>query len=123
MKPTLTLLTALLLAPLAALHATDAPPKPASGKPNIIVILTDDLGWADLGVQGFDEYFTGTMQDYTASHALDGTPNIDRLATNGMRVTARPPFAQSGGNPCPTGEIFIHKGSSRMRWTPIRRCA
>jgi hypothetical protein len=121
MKPTLTLLTlltALLLAPLAALHAADAPPKPASGKPNIIVILTDDLG-----VQGFDEYFTGTMQDYTASHALDGTPNIDRLATNGMRVTARPPFAQSGGNPCPTGEIFIHKGSSRMRWTPIRRCA
>ena len=30
-------LTALLLAPLAALQAADAPAKPASGKPNIIL--------------------------------------------------------------------------------------
>ncbi len=29
------------------------------------------------GHQGFDEYFTGTMQDYDASHALDGTPFPD----------------------------------------------
>ena len=27
--------------------------------------------------QGFDEYFTGSMQDYSASHALDGTPFSD----------------------------------------------
>lgn len=27
--------------------------------------------------QGFDEYFTGFMQDYLASHALDGTPFAD----------------------------------------------
>ncbi|MBI5684971.1 MAG: sulfatase-like hydrolase/transferase [Verrucomicrobia bacterium] len=27
--------------------------------------------------QGFDEYFNGSMQDYTASHALDGTPFPD----------------------------------------------
>jgi uncharacterized sulfatase len=27
--------------------------------------------------QGFDEYFTGFMQDYSASHALDGTPFAD----------------------------------------------
>jgi hypothetical protein len=37
MKPTLTILTTLLLAPLAALHAADAPKQ----KPNIIVILAD----------------------------------------------------------------------------------
>ena len=38
MKPTLTLLTALLLAPLILLHAADAPAK----RPNILVILADD---------------------------------------------------------------------------------
>jgi hypothetical protein len=38
MKPTLTLLTALLLVPLAAPHAADAPKQ----KLNIIVILADD---------------------------------------------------------------------------------
>jgi uncharacterized sulfatase len=27
--------------------------------------------------QGFDEYFTGFMQDYSASHTLDGTPFAD----------------------------------------------
>jgi hypothetical protein len=37
-----TLLATLLLAPLVALHAADAP-KPAT-KPNIIFILADDLG-------------------------------------------------------------------------------
>ena len=39
MKPIITLLTALLLAPLAALHAAE--PKTAN-KPNVIVILADD---------------------------------------------------------------------------------
>ena len=44
MKRTLTLLTALLLAPLASLHAADAPTK----RPDVVVILADDLGWGDL---------------------------------------------------------------------------
>ena len=34
-------------------------------KPNIIFILTDDLGWRDLGCYGSDFY---------------ETPNLDRLA-------------------------------------------
>jgi arylsulfatase A len=59
------LLTALLLAPLAAFAATPQ-------KPNIVFILTDDLGWTDLGCQGSTFY---------------ETPNIDRLATQGMRFT------------------------------------
>jgi len=42
MKPTLALLTALLLAPLAALHAAESQ-KPS--KPNFIVILSDDQSW------------------------------------------------------------------------------
>ncbi|MBM4093147.1 MAG: sulfatase [Planctomycetes bacterium] len=69
MKHTLTLLTALLLAPLAALHAAYAP-KP---KPNIIVILADDLGYADLGCQGSKDVVS---------------PQIDSIAANGVRCTA-----------------------------------
>ena len=38
-------------------------------KPNIVFILADDLGWTDLGVMGSDYY---------------ETPNIDRLATEGI---------------------------------------
>ena len=53
----------------AALAAceTAAPPKP-----NILFILVDDLGWADIGVNGSSLY---------------ETPNIDRLAAEGMRFT------------------------------------
>ena len=42
------LLTALLLPPLAVLHAADASPKPAD-KPNILFILIDDYGIKDVG--------------------------------------------------------------------------
>jgi len=69
MKHALALLTILLLAPLAALHAADAP-KP---KPNIIVILADDLGYADLGCQGSKDVVS---------------PQIDSIAANGVRCTA-----------------------------------
>jgi arylsulfatase A-like enzyme len=41
-------------------------------RPNLICILVDDLGWTDLGVQGSKFY---------------ETPNIDRLALQGMRFT------------------------------------
>lgn len=43
-----------------------------STKPNIVFILADDLGYADVGCYG--------QQDYT-------TPNIDRLATDGLKFT------------------------------------
>ena len=44
-----------------------------AAKPNIIFILADDLGWADLGCYG------STFHE---------TPNLDRLAAQGMRFTA-----------------------------------
>lgn len=44
----------------------------AESPPNIVLILVDDLGWADLGCYGAD---------------LHETPNIDRLAQQGMRFT------------------------------------
>lgn len=63
----------LLFAQMAALHAAETPTKSAVGKPNIIVILTDDHGWADLGAQGAD--------------ARIRTPNVDQLARDGVRFT------------------------------------
>ena len=51
-------LLAALLAPQTALHA-------AEPKPNIVLILADDLGWSDLGCYGAD---------------LHETPHLDQLA-------------------------------------------
>lgn len=46
--------------------------QPGHRKPNIIYILADDLGYGDLGCYG---------------QVLIGTPNLDRLAREGMRFT------------------------------------
>ena len=73
MKPirhTLTFLTALLLAPLAAVHADTAPAK----KPNILVILADDLGYGD-------------VQCNNPERGKIPTPHMDKLASQGMRFT------------------------------------
>jgi len=45
--------------------------KPAPGRPNIILILADDMGFSDLGCYGSEI----------------ATPNLDRLAANGLRFT------------------------------------
>jgi len=63
MKSTLTLLTALLLAPLAMLHAAEP------SKPNIILILADDFGLPDIGCYG----------------SVYKTPHLDALAAGGTR--------------------------------------
>lgn len=73
MNATLTILAALLLAPLAALAAAGAPAKPAGAKPNFIVIFTDDQGYGDLGSFG-----STTIR----------TPHLDRLAQEGRRFTS-----------------------------------
>ncbi|MCP4261091.1 MAG: sulfatase [Planctomycetes bacterium] len=46
--------------------------KESEGKPNIIFILADDLGWAELGCYG---------------SKFNETPNLDKLASQGMRFT------------------------------------
>jgi arylsulfatase A-like enzyme len=45
---------------------------PAEPPPNIVLIFTDDQGWADLGVQGATGF---------------ATPHLDRLAADGVRFT------------------------------------
>ncbi|MFV0309647.1 MAG: sulfatase-like hydrolase/transferase [Desertimonas sp.] len=51
--------------------ASRAAGRPAR-RPNVVFILADDLGWADLGCYGSDEITT---------------PNLDRLAAQGVRFT------------------------------------
>ena len=92
MKQNLTLLTALLLAPLAALLAADAPQQ----KPNIIYILCDDLGYGDV-------------------HCLNpqgkiATPCADRLASQGMVFTD----AHSSSSVCTPTRYGILTG--RYNW-------
>ena len=58
-------LAALLLAPCSLLHAA---------RPNILVILADDLGYGELSCQGFTQQIP--------------TPNIDSIAKNGVRFTS-----------------------------------
>ena len=67
------ILLALLLAPLAATttRAANAPP---IGKPNLLYILCDDLGYGDV-------HCLGGVRSKIA------TPNMDRLASQGMTFT------------------------------------
>ncbi len=65
----LTLSAALLVLCAPLTRAAD----PAAGRPpNIVFILADDLGWADVGAYGSTFY---------------RTPNIDKLAARGMKFT------------------------------------
>jgi arylsulfatase A-like enzyme len=70
------------------------------GKPNIIFILTDDLGYGDLGCYG---------------QAKIQTPNIDRLAREGMRFTQ----AYAGSTVCAPSRCSLmtgmHNGHNRVR--------
>jgi arylsulfatase A-like enzyme len=60
------------------LAAGDASPdaeadRGAGARPNVVVVLVDDMGWKDLSCQGSDFY---------------RTPHVDRLAASGMRFTS-----------------------------------
>ncbi|HEY8150694.1 MAG TPA: sulfatase-like hydrolase/transferase, partial [Vicinamibacteria bacterium] len=54
--------------PVAALPSPTPPP----GPPNVVIILADDMGYGDIGAYGAP---------------LNKTPNLDRLAAEGVRMT------------------------------------
>src|SRR5215468_107417 len=68
---------ATLICTIATAQAQDSP-SPGSGaagkKPNILVIMGDDIGWFQIGA-----YHQGIMSGKT--------PNLDKLASQGVRFT------------------------------------
>jgi arylsulfatase A-like enzyme len=61
----------LVLAWALVLAAAPAVGQPATGRPNVVVILVDDMGWSDTGPYGSEI----------------ATPHLDSLAARGMRFT------------------------------------
>ncbi len=73
----------------------------STGKPNIVLILADDLGYGSLGCYGSKEV---------------ETPNIDRLATNGVRLTD---FHSNGAMCSPTrAALMTGRYQQRCAWVP-----
>ena len=76
-----------------------------SGKPNIVLIISDDLSWGDLGCYGQKQILT---------------PNIDRLAKEGMRFTN----AYAGNSVCAPSRSCLmqglHPGHARVRGNAYR---
>ena len=76
--------------------------RPAQEKPNIIYIMADDLGWADVGYNGAKFY---------------ETPNIDNLRNSGMAFSS----AYPGASNCMPSRSCIMSGMYVPRtqmWTP-----
>ena len=67
-------LRAAIGAMIVAVLAIFAVPAHAQDRPNILVIMGDDVGWFNIGA-----YHQGIM--------ASRTPNLDRLAAQGMRFT------------------------------------
>jgi arylsulfatase A-like enzyme len=76
---------------VAAASAVAQSPAKAGTRPNILFILADDLGWADLSCYGRPDY---------------RTPNLDRLASEGMRFTD----AYSAAPVCTPTRVGFHTG-------------
>ena len=90
----------LTLGAILTLTSVTSPAEAPPLKPNVVFILTDDLGWADLGCYGSTFY---------------ETPNLDRLAKQGMRFTD----AYAASNVCsPTrAAILTGKYPARLHLT------
>ncbi|MFN4184202.1 MAG: sulfatase [Hyphomonas sp.] len=67
-----------------------------AGPPNIVIILTDDLGWGDIGLNG---------------SALIKTPNIDRIGLEGIQLTD----FYAGSNVCSPSRAALLTGRYPIR--------
>ncbi len=89
-----------LLGLFTACSSTDTAPATAPGKPNVIYILADDLGYGELGVLGQE---------------LIETPHLDALAQGGMLLTQH----YSGSPVCaPARGVLLmgkHTGHAHVR--------
>ena len=76
-----------------------APTPPSGQRPNIVVIMGDDIGWSNIGA-----YHQGVM--------YSTTPNLDKLASEGMRFTDyyAEPSCTAGRANFITGELPIRTG-------------
>lgn len=94
----LLIFTTLMLTPPAVLRAAE--PAAPQSKPNIIYILLDDAGYGDFGCYGQKTLLT---------------PNVDRLALEGMKFTRH----YSGSTVCAPSRCTLmtglHSGHSRIR--------
>lgn len=95
---------AFLLALLALLCGPAAPRAAEAPRPNLLFILCDDLGYGDLGCFGSE---------------LIRTPNLDRLASEGMKLNA----CYSGSPVCSPSRAAIMTGRNPNRlgirdWIP-----
>src|SRR5437762_9334082 len=101
--PLQSILAALLVLLGASTAVAQTNPKPR--KPNIIFILADDLGYGDLGCYG---------------QAKIKTPNIDKLATDGIRFTD----FYAGSTVCAPSRCALmtglHTGHNRIRGNGAR---
>jgi len=88
-------LAALLLAPLASLHAADV--NQTTSRPNILLILVDDMGWGD-------------PQCFNAQSKI-ATPHIDKLAADGMKFTN----AHAGASICVPSRYSLLTGRMPYR--------
>ena len=84
---------------LASAAAATLPPAPAR-KPNIVFVLLDDLGYGDFGCYGQKKI---------------RTPNVDRLAREGLRFTD----CYAGGAVCAPSRSVLMTGL-HMGHTPVR---
>lgn len=96
------LVTILILEPFPTMSSA----METARKPNIVVILADDLGWADLGCYG--------------SH-LHETPHLDRLAEQGVRFSNA--YAASPVCTPTRASILTGKHPARLQMTIWREAA
>ncbi len=102
------LLPALLL---AGLSLAEFPARAAAPSPNIVIIFADDLGYGDLGCYG---------------HPSIRTPNLDRMAAEGMRFTdfySAAPVCTPSRAALLTGRYPVRSGMCDARFRVLRRNA